>query len=132
MGLAVTDERIDGNVHPDHQEAQGYLDGRRESPRVEHRKNVVLDEPAWIANLSGLSPQRLFPEGQGADPTGELDERSPYRCRKMDPAEGWPPEDEESPCHHEDDEGEVDDNETVGQDSVEHNNDQLWRASRNW
>ena len=31
----MPDERIDGNVHPDHQEGQYYLDGRREPLRVE-------------------------------------------------------------------------------------------------
>jgi hypothetical protein len=38
----------------------------------------------------------------------------------MYPAEGGPPEDEEAPCHHEDDEGEVDENETVSKQSVGH------------
>jgi hypothetical protein len=53
VGSPATDENIDGNVHPDHQEAQGDLDARCESLRVEHRKKVVLDESAWIADLTG-------------------------------------------------------------------------------
>jgi hypothetical protein len=38
----------------------------------------------------------------------------------MDPAKRGTPEDEEPPRHHEDDEGQVDENETVGKQSIHH------------
>jgi hypothetical protein len=119
-GPAVPDERIDANVHPDHQEPHCYLDPGREPLRVEDRQNVVLDESARIADLPGLEPQRLLPGGQGADPAGELDEGTPRRRRNMYPPEEGSPEDEEAPRHHEDDEGEVDEDETVSKQSVDH------------
>ena len=60
------------------------------------------------------------PGGQGTDPAAELDEDAPRRRRKMDPAQGGSPEDEETSCHHEDDKGEVDEDETVSKQTVQH------------
>jgi len=120
VGPAVPDECIDANVHSDHQEPQCYLDPRREPLRVEYRQNVVVDEPAPIGGLPGLETQRLLPGSQGADPAGELDEGAPCRRRKMYPAEGGSPEDEETPCHHKHDEGEVDEDEKLSKRSVDH------------
>jgi len=117
---AVPDECIDSNVHPDHQEPQRYLEAGREPHWVECRQDVVVDEPARIAKLPSSKAQRLLPGGQGADPAGELDEGTPCRRRKMDPAEGRSPEDEDAPRHHEEDEGEMDEDEKVSKQSKDH------------
>ena len=119
-GLAVTDEGIDGDIDADHQEPENNLHGLGKFGGVKDRQDIVFDEPAGVSRLPSLEPQRLFPGGQRADPTGELDERSPYRGRKMDPAKGWPPEDEDSPCYHENDEGKVNEDATISEQPVDH------------
>ena len=108
-----------GRDHQD-QDAQHDLHPASEPSRIDHRDQVMRDEPATIAGLTGPVPQVLLQIGQRAGEAGELDQRPLHQRRKVRPDDPLPAPGKENAPHNEADEQQVHDNHGISGDPVPH------------
>lgn len=107
-------------IHEQDEGSENDSQTHRPIGRVQHRKDVVLDEAARVSGLAGQAPEVVLERGERADPTDELDCHSIERGRKVQPGDALPSPSEESAQHDKCDEPDVNDDYRVGKKLVQH------------
>jgi len=80
----------------------------------------MLNESGRVAALAGLTTQRILERCQWTDPPDELDSRPVDRNWYVEVGQLRPSQHQEPAGHHEDNEDEVQANDEVGKDAVQH------------
>src|SRR6266851_2740283 len=126
-GLAITErvgtrqhERVGDQVRRQRRRAEQDLHAAREARRVEHEKEVALDEASGVARRAALRAQPVLERSQGAHPPGPFHEDSPDGRGELDPCDARPAQDQEASHDDQEDEAAVDHDHCVGKESVEH------------
>jgi len=80
----------------------------------------VLNETSIISSASVCLTKRPFHDGQGTEPSLELDECAPEGGRQMEEENPPPAERQQSAENHKENETEVNDHHHIGKDSIAH------------
>src|SRR5215469_789792 len=83
--------------------------------RIEHANQIVCEKPAVVARLTAQMTQVVFPGCERTDAVGHLYPASPGERRNMHQRDGRPPPGEEPAEDHERREGEMHDDEAIGE-----------------
>lgn len=92
----------------------------RQPFRIESGQQVVLHEATFITRLRPPGPERVLQGREGADAAAELDPRPPQRCRQVQPGGLGPAQGQQPAQHDEGDEGQVQNDDAVGEEAVDH------------
>lgn len=88
--------------------------------RINDGNNVVIDESRVIACPAALQAKPLLQWREGAYPAVKLKKSRIDDNGEMYPGEAQPFEEKESPKDHKEDKGEMDENNDVGKEEIEH------------
>jgi hypothetical protein len=80
----------------------------------------VVDEAAFVRRATRSSPQRLLQRRERAGEPDRHDRRRPGDCRQVDANQPGPPPRQQRANGHERDEREMEDDDQVGEHSVDH------------
>ena len=112
-------------VHPavdeQHDTTQCPLELARQRRWVEDRQEVVLNEAGGVDSPTTLLSKPVFEGRERADQAGELDPRGPSRCGKVYPGDPPPFCDNQASKNDEENEGQMEDNRSVGENTKSHN-----------
>ena len=108
------------HIYHEHEKAERVLDISVQCLRVEYRNDVVIDEPAFVSRLASARPERVFQRSKRAYPASEFDEHPPSRDWNVRVNELRPSGQEKSPQYHEENEADVQNDDYVGEETVDH------------
>ena len=111
---------VDGHVQQERAKAERDLDPAGEPGRVDDGRDVVCDEVALVAGSAPELPERRLQRCQRAEHAEKLAQRPPEDGRHMQPHETGPAQHEKAAQNHEDDKGQMDDQDQIGGQTVEH------------
>jgi hypothetical protein len=87
---------------------------------IDHTDQVVRNESAAVAGLSGAVPQLVLKQRQRAQEAGELDEGAVDHRRHVYPGNPGPPPGQKNATHNEADEQQMDGHYKISASSVPH------------
>lgn len=111
---------IHDGVEQENTEAEPELNPTRQSVRVDHRGDVVIDETAGVAGFAASSSERILERRQWADESHELDHGAVQSDGDVNPRQSSPAQREQPAEDDEQDEGEVEQEYQVGAETEEH------------
>jgi hypothetical protein len=111
---------VDDHVQQQYAESERDLESAGEPGRVDDCRDVVSDEIALVAAPAAELTERRFQRCQRAEHAEKFDQRPPDDGRQMQPHESGPPQHEKAAQNHENDKGQVDDQDQIGGKTVEH------------
>ena len=118
------DPPVCDDVDHDHDAPKNDLSGASQANRVQKRQQIPFDEIALIPGVPRSVTQPVLPGRQRTDGARQLNPNTPDHCRQVHPREarpvphGWPTQ------HHEADEGEMESDDQVCQQRIQHVSDQ--------
>lgn len=88
--------------------------------RVEDRQEIVADEAARVTGFAGSLPEAVLERRQRADPATQFYGSAPAGGGQVHPCQPWPAQRQDAAKNDEGDEQEVQDDDAVGQEAVDH------------
>ena len=88
--------------------------------RVEDRQEIVADEAARVTGFAGSLPEAVLDRRQRADPAAQFNGGAPAGGGQVHPCQPWPAQRQDAAEHDEGDEQEVQHDDAVGQEAVDH------------
>src|SRR2546430_10938247 len=76
--------------------AEQHLRAACEARRIEHWKEVALDEASRVPGHATVQAQPVLERSQRADPPGPFHEDTPSGCRELDPCSPRPAQDKKT------------------------------------
>ena len=117
---AEKDAVIDPQVDDQYEGAQDNLLIPGEVSRIDQREEIMIDEAVCVARLPAFDPEHIFQRCERTHSVCELNPYSPQGGRQMCPDDPSPPECQKPSQHREQGKGEMHDNHSVRQDTMEH------------
>ena len=111
---------VDCHVQQERTETERDLDPAGEPGRVDDRRDVVSDKVTLVAGSAPELPEHRLQGRQRAEHAEKLAQRPPDDGRQMQPHEPGPAQHEKAAQRHEEDKGEMDDQDQIGGQTVEH------------
>ena len=111
---------VNCHVQQERGDTERDLDPAGEPGRVDDGCDVVSDKITLIADSAPELPERRLQRCQRTEHAEKLAQRPPDDGRQMQPHEPGPAQHEKAAQHHKDDKGEVDDQDQIGVQTVEH------------
>ena len=107
-------------VHDQDDDAEDVLRIAGQACGIEEREEIAREKILFVPWFTAAYTKPIFDGRQGTDPSSELDHRAPDCCRKMNPCDLPPFDDQESPANDKEDEGEMTQHDKVGKNCVQH------------
>src|SRR6266576_1404565 len=113
--------QVPRDVDHDHERREHPLDGARETIRVNNRDQVMRDEATAVASATRAQRECVFQGRERTDETRHcLDINTPARCQQMRGDDPAITASENAATYHEEQEAEVERNNQVSQQAIEH------------
>jgi len=111
---------VQSNVQNNDANSQDDLHLARQIRGIDQRNEIMIDEASGIGLPASSFTKPIFPRSQGANPTGQLYDRSPNHGRNMNPDDPAPLESEQRSEENEQDVGQVEEKDGVGEELIDY------------